>query len=187
MPRGHYTRKPGWVNPLKGVPRPRAPLAVRYWAKVDKRGPDECWPWLGSFDSVGYGVIWNAVDAKPKFPKAHRVGLMLAGKVIPEGMVADHKCKNRWCQNPAHIEPETQADNCTLYASDSSPFARNRRKVECKRGHPFAGENLVRFLVPRKNGKGWLATRGCLTCTPSLANHPRRFWLPADLNIELLR
>jgi hypothetical protein len=183
MPRGHYTRKPGWVNPLKGVPRPRAPLAVRYWVKVDKRGPDECWPWLGSFDTVGYGVIWGGGDSPlpAKFPKAHRVGLWLAGKEIPAGKVADHKCGNRWCQNPAHMEPETQADNCTLFADERSPFARNRKKTACKHGHPFADENLARLLL-RRNRKGeWQPTRVCLTCFPAYANHPRRFWLPGEV------
>jgi hypothetical protein len=23
------------------------PLEEAFWAKVEKRGPDECWPWLG--------------------------------------------------------------------------------------------------------------------------------------------
>ena len=28
---------------------------TRFWSKVDKRGPDECWPWLGHCQKGGYG------------------------------------------------------------------------------------------------------------------------------------
>src|SRR5438067_6003425 len=33
------------------------PLRQRFWGKVDLRGPDECWPWLASLHSAGYGQI----------------------------------------------------------------------------------------------------------------------------------
>lgn len=29
----------------------------RLWAKVDKRGPDECWPWQARRSPKGYGDI----------------------------------------------------------------------------------------------------------------------------------
>src|SRR5574337_584477 len=32
-------------------------LATKFWALVDKRGPDECWPWLGNRTSGGYGYM----------------------------------------------------------------------------------------------------------------------------------
>jgi hypothetical protein len=182
MPRGGHKLTPERIRHMHSFIK-RKPLAERYWEKVEKRGPDECWPWLGACDTVGYGVIWGGLGSpfKAKLPKAHRVGLHFAGKVIPEGMVADHKCGNRWCQNPAHMEPETQRDNCTILAHRKSPFVLNAAKVTCKHGHPFEGDNLARFLVRSKNGKRWVATRGCLTCTPSLRNHPRRFWLPSEV------
>jgi len=29
---------------------------TRFWDKVDKRGPDECWPWLANIEPTGYGT-----------------------------------------------------------------------------------------------------------------------------------
>jgi hypothetical protein len=31
--------------------------AARFWSYVDKRGPDECWPWTGYVSEAGYGVF----------------------------------------------------------------------------------------------------------------------------------
>jgi hypothetical protein len=28
---------------------------VRFWAKVKRAGPDDCWPWLGARDKEQYG------------------------------------------------------------------------------------------------------------------------------------
>ena len=30
----------------------------RFWAKVDKRGPDDCWEWTGRRYEHGYGNFW---------------------------------------------------------------------------------------------------------------------------------
>lgn len=86
-------RPPGWVNPMKGRPSGRAqPIEVRFWKYVDKRGPDECWPWTGAKRKQdGYGVIMH--NDRPRM--AHRVAMELAGKPVPDGLVADHTCMNR--------------------------------------------------------------------------------------------
>lgn len=73
------------------------PLFERYAEKVDRRGPDECWPWLGA-TSGGYGTI----GCDRKTLKAHRVGWELAHGPIPEGMQVLHSCDHPPCQNPAH-------------------------------------------------------------------------------------
>ncbi len=85
-------------------------LLRRYQEKVDKRGPDECWPWLAYADKDGYGQI--RVDGRRTKP-AHRVGYELEHGPIPDNILVCHTCDNPPCQNPTHWFIGTNADNMT--------------------------------------------------------------------------
>jgi hypothetical protein len=88
---------------------PRVPLADRFWAKVDRRGPDDCWIWLGAKISSGYGTIY--FGGKVRIVLAHRVAFELEVGPIPDGLELDHLCFERACVNPAHLEPVTKQEN----------------------------------------------------------------------------
>ncbi len=88
------------------------PLADRFWAKVDRRGPDECWPWTAAVGTHGYGVV----GVERGTMTAHRVAFLLANGALPEapgahGGVVMHRCDNRRCCNPAHLCGGSQRDN----------------------------------------------------------------------------
>lgn len=85
-------------------------LAVeRFWAKVERRGPDECWPWLAGTDR-GWGVFGRKRDGRWVKDYAHRIAYELAHGRPPVDTI-DHLCRNRACVNPAHLEDVPQGEN----------------------------------------------------------------------------
>lgn len=119
----------------------------RFWAKVERRGEEECWPWTAC-QVRGYGQF-KAHGSRRVY--AHRFAYELLIGPVPAGLTIDHLCRNRSCVNPAHMEPVPSAVN-TLRGNN--PLAKNARKTHCKRGHKFTPENTYR------SRKG----RECLTC-----------------------
>ena len=59
-------------------------LEDRFWAKVDKGGPDECWLWTGAL-SRGYG---NLVIGHSGNRYAHRVAWELMVGPYPSGCIS---------------------------------------------------------------------------------------------------
>lgn len=74
-------------------------IPERFWAKVDKSG--DCWEWIASCQPAGYGQFYAV---RGTVVLAHRFSYELAGNEIPEGYEVHHKCDNRICVNPDHLE-----------------------------------------------------------------------------------
>lgn len=159
--------KKGHPHPHRGKAMPRGrTLADRFWAKVDKRGPDDCWMWTGSLHEDGYGQIY--MDGRTQ--RAHRASLRVHGMEPPpydggtaDCYVVDHICHQPGCVNPRHLRIVRQEENCGVLARNN-PFYRNKITMFCAQGHPYSPENTaVKYGL--RGGKQKLI-RICLTCFP---------------------
>jgi hypothetical protein len=106
---------------------------IDWWKHVDVRESDECWPWLQSVGSHTYGQTWDGVTVR----LAHRVAWALHhGRQIPVDMTIDHRCRNRTCCNPAHLDVMTNVENGRRNGHSI--------KTHCKWGHAYDDVNTYR-------------------------------------------
>lgn len=97
------------LNTIISDPASRAKLEKRFWSKVDRRGSDDCWPWIAKAKHKhGYGMFTVATGF---VDYSHRLAFALANGGMPEGTYIRHSCDNPPCCNPMHLLEGTQADN----------------------------------------------------------------------------
>lgn len=87
---------------------PVAPIADRFWSKVDTDG--DCWEWQAAKNPKGYG-FFGLGRRGDGHALAHRVAYELTTGSIPDGLCVLHKCDNPGCVRPDHLWLGTRADN----------------------------------------------------------------------------
>lgn len=135
----------------------------RFWAKVIKLGPDECWPWTAGKNADGYGRF----RLNGRTENAHRAAYLMFVGPVPDGRLVDHTCHNnsgcimgrtcphRACCNPAHLEPVTNKVNSTR----GNNGRHNAIKTRCPKGHEYTEAN-TQIINSKTNGR----ERRCKTC-----------------------
>ena len=134
-------------------------MSDKFWSKINKNGPvpsdrpelGQCWVWIASLDTTGYGRFWSGTRPDRRLQPAHRISYELSVGYIPDGMDIDHLCRNRCCVNPSHLEPVTRKENLRR---GIRPGRYQTAKTHCPKGHPYEGSNL--FM---DRGR-----RHCMTC-----------------------
>ena len=132
----------------------------RFKNKINKINKSEgCWEWLGCKSTTGYGVT----SFKRKRYFAHRVSYFIYYKKIDTTLVVDHKCSNKICVNPHHLQLVTRSEN-VLLGYDREHEGRSRKlrfttslpsmllKGNCCKGHPIQSSKDYNHTVTRYKG-----------------------------------
>jgi len=175
------------------------PRERRFWAQVDRRGDDECWPWIGYIQPNGYGARSNHAG---ETRLAHRLVYKALVGPIPEGLVLDHLCHtrdpgcadsnaclHRRCCNPAHLDPISQRENIARgrggdswgYVPDPMPVKPKVEKpLTCTEDDGTCGNEIYKRTICRKHYRRWL--RDPAVERPSQRTPEQRFWMKVDKN-----
>lgn len=91
----------------------------RFWEKVDKKGDDDCWEWLGAFNTGNCPIFCYTQN---KMVQAHRYAYELVfGETIDRGVFANKICKNFRCVNPHHLDVQSMERRFWSFVNKNGP------------------------------------------------------------------
>jgi hypothetical protein len=121
----------------------------RLLEKVDQyEDIEKCWTWRIPVKR-DYPLIWH----NDSMYRAYKIFFEYIHGTIPKELRLCHKCLNRSCINPCHMEVKKKIDLIFQHS-----ITRPRRE-KCYRGHPMTEENT--YIWVKKNG---YEDRRCKAC-----------------------
>jgi hypothetical protein len=163
--------------------KPRKDLRERFDSKWIPEPNTGCHLWLASDDGDGkYGRFSYPISGVAKHISAHRAAWLMAGNEAPVApLEIDHRCRQTFCVNPAHLRVVTKAENLAqadkwgLSIGGLANGERQKAKTHCPQGHSYddaiitrQGWRLCRQCVYAKNRRQAARKRAAsLICTPA--------------------
>ena len=105
---------------LEELPNRREEILQRVFERVDIKDlgfkleglPSPCFIWTGPDSGTGRGGGYGRMSLNSQTVATHIVVYTHFYGYIPSKKQIDHKCRNRLCCNPAHLEMVRQKENC---------------------------------------------------------------------------
>lgn len=111
----------------------RAEILARIEAAVEIRDAGyitPCWLWTMSDSGAGRGGGYPRMKLNDRTCAAHKVSFVNAHGYVPGNKQIDHKCRNRRCVNPDHLEMVSHLENQKRRdAANGVQRKRKRRKA----------------------------------------------------------
>lgn len=138
------------LHPINNVTGADPKDIDRFLSWIIRSPETECWFWRGYRDRGGYGRF-TLVNGKRggNHVQAHRFSYEVSIGPIPHGFQVHHKCDNRACVNPNHLEALSVPDHVAKTTLHPANF------THCHRGHEFTPENTRVYM-------GYRTCRACV-------------------------
>lgn len=157
----------------------------RYWSRVDKKGPKDCWEWNHTTFSNGYGMI----GILKEITKAHRIAWVLHYNApIPLGLSICHHCDNKLCCNVEHLYLATNRINTRDYnlkGLSSGFFRKSKVPLSVKKKHIIQSLEISSKFCQSRFARKHNVDPVLLFDSRRLffSKHKDRSWLPQHLQI----